>query len=74
MYDFTPTNRYGITQAITLKVWPLLKPLFIERLRKYRGIPVDILGQAMAKNIYKEGEAFETLHWDEFYSIINLNN
>ena len=70
----TPTNRYGIMQAITLKVWPLLKPLFMGSLRKYRGIPVDVLGQAMAKNIYNEGEAIETLHWDEFYSIINLFN
>lgn len=26
-------------------------------LRKYRGISVNVLGQAMAKNIFKEGEA-----------------
>lgn len=26
----TPTNRYGISQAITLKVWPILKPMFLE--------------------------------------------
>jgi len=44
----TPTNRYGIAQAITLKVWPFLKPLLMGSLRKYRGIPVNVLGQAMA--------------------------
>ena len=65
----TPTNRYGIAQAITLKVWPLLKPLLIGGLRKYRGIPVQVLGQAMAKNIFKEGEAYEILQWNEFYAI-----
>lgn len=63
----TPTNRYGIGQAITLKVWPLLKPILLGGLRKYRGVPVHILGQAMAKNILKEGEGYETLQWDEFY-------
>ncbi|MEB8345768.1 hypothetical protein OO010_06900 [Flavobacteriaceae bacterium KMM 6898] len=66
----TPTNRYGIAQAITLKVWPLLKPLFMGSLRKYRGISVNVLGQAMAKNIFNDGEAYEILQWDEFYSII----
>jgi len=67
----TPINRYGIAQAITLKVWPLLKPLFMGSLRKYRGISVNVLGQAMAKNIFNEGKAFEILQWDEFYSTIN---
>ncbi len=66
----TPTNRYGISQAITLKFWPLLKPMFFGKLRKYRGISVNDLGQAMAKNIFKEGHSYEVLHWDEFNSIL----
>lgn len=66
----TPTNRYGISQAITLKVWPLLKPLLIGSLRKYRGIPVSILGEAMAKNIFKNAKGYEILQWDDFYSAI----
>lgn len=66
----TPTNRYGISQAITLKVWPLLKPLLMGRLRKYRGIPVNILGEAIAKNIFNKGKAYESIQWDGFYSII----
>jgi len=65
----TPTNRYGIAQAITLKVWPLLKPLLMGDMRKYRGIPVKVLGQAMAKNLFMEGKGYEILQWDEFYSI-----
>jgi uncharacterized protein YbjT (DUF2867 family) len=67
----TPNNRYGIAQAITLKVWPLLKPLLIGRLRKYRGIPVNVLGEAMAKNGFNGSEGYEILQWEEFYSIIN---
>lgn len=69
----TPSNRYGIAQAITLKVWPLLKPLLIGKLRKYRGIPVHILGQAIAKNCFKEAKGNEILQWDQFYSISNLS-
>lgn len=66
----TPTNRYGIAQAMTLKVWPLLNPVLIGPLRKYRGISVNVLGKAIAKNIFIEGEAYEILQWDEFYTII----
>lgn len=65
----TPKNRYDISQALTLKVWPLLKPLLMRSLRKYRGIPVNVLGQAIAKNSFNEGAAFEILQWDAFYEI-----
>ena len=57
-----------MAQAITLKVWPLLKPVFMGGLRKYRGIPVRVLGQAMAKNIFKEAKSYEILQWDQFYA------
>lgn len=67
----TPTNRYGIAQAITLKVWPLLKPFFMGPKRKYRGIPVKVLGQAMARNLFIEGKGYEILQWDEFYATVN---
>lgn len=66
----TPTNRYGLAQAITLKVWPVLQALFIRNLRKYRGIKVNDLGQAIAKNLFKPGKGFEILEWDQFQSII----
>ncbi len=66
----TPTNRYGIAQGITLKVWPLLKYLFVGSAKKYRGIKVNVLGEAMAKNVFNEGEGYEELHWDKFYAVI----
>lgn len=70
----TPTNRYGLSQAITLKVWPYLNPLLIGGLRKYRGIPVDVLGQAMANNIFNNGKGYEILQWDQFYSVTKKRN
>lgn len=66
----TPTNRYGLAQAITLKIWPVLQALFIGNLRKYRGIKVNDLGQAIAKNLFKPGKGVQILEWDQFQSII----
>ena len=62
----TPTNRYGISQAITLAVWPKLKPLLFAGLRKYRGVKVANLGKAMAMNIWEEKQGYEELVWDDF--------
>ena len=73
----TPTNRYGFSQAIALFVFPYLKPILMGGLRKYRGIPVEQLGKAIAVNIFNNNEGFETLHWDEIYEIIkplNINH
>jgi len=66
----TPKNRYGISQAITLKVWPLISPLFWGGMRKFRGIKVGSLGKAIALNVFKENQGFETLHWDEFQQFL----
>ncbi len=66
----TPINRYGATQAIVLKVWPLLKFLLNGNLTKYRGIPIDILGKAIALNIFDKKAGLEMLKWEDFYSII----
>jgi uncharacterized protein YbjT (DUF2867 family) len=60
----TPTNRYGLSQALTLAVWPWLRPLLIGGLRKYRGIEVDRLGKAMALNLRSGGSGAEVLHWE----------
>ena len=51
----TPTNRYGISQAITLAVWPMLKPILIGPLEKFRGIPVEKLGRAIAQEYDNTG-------------------
>lgn len=61
----TPTNRYGLSQALTLAVWPRLNPLFFGPLRKLRGIPVDRLGRAIALNLRSPGSGVEVLHWDQ---------
>lgn len=65
----TPSNRYGLSQAITLKVWPLLKPLLVFRLRRYRGISVELLGKAIAVNTLREKMGTERLQWDEFMGL-----
>ncbi|MCH9685908.1 MAG: NAD(P)H-binding protein [Deltaproteobacteria bacterium] len=61
----TPTNRYGVSQAIVLRVWPLLKFALVGPLRKYRGIAVETLGHAFAANVRTTGAGVETLEWDE---------
>lgn len=66
----TPTNRYGVSQAITLAVWPLLGPFLIGGTKKYRGIEVARLGEAMARNLSTQGEGPEVLHWE---AITNLS-
>ena len=65
----TPTNRYGLSQALVLAVWPRLKPLLAGPLRPYRGIPIDQLGRAMANNIRGDKSGTETLQWDDFVSL-----
>lgn len=65
----TPTNRYGWTQALTLRVWPWLTPVLLGGLRKYRGIAVATLGAAMARNVVVAPPGEQTLEWDEFIGL-----
>lgn len=65
----TPTNRYGLAQAITLAIWPRLRPLLSGPLRRYRGIAVEKLGQAIGRNTTRPGRGVETLEWDHFNDI-----
>lgn len=62
----TPTNRFGITQALTLAFWPTLSHLMWGPARKFRGIRVEALGAAMARNLATEGKGVEILQWAEF--------
>jgi uncharacterized protein YbjT (DUF2867 family) len=64
----TPTNRYGFGQAVMLAVWPFLNPLLMGGWRKYRGIPVEVLGKSMARNIMDKKTGVERLEWDDFQS------
>jgi uncharacterized protein YbjT (DUF2867 family) len=65
----TPTNRYGLSQALILALWPGLSPLLRGAWRKYRGIPVATLGKAMAFNVLKELHGLEVLQWDHFITL-----
>lgn len=65
----TPTNRYGIGQAITLAVWPRIQFLFFGSLKKYRGVKVATLGRAIAFNIFNKKQGTESLFWDDFQQL-----
>lgn len=67
----TPTNRYGLSQAILLKTWPILQPLLIGPLQNYNGISVKQLGTAIANNVFTTGPAVELLHWKDFIALAN---
>jgi len=61
----TPNNRYGLSQAIVLKTWPVLSAGLFGPLRKFRGIEVEHLGKAIAKNLFTTKDGVETLTWSE---------
>ena len=65
----TPENRYGWVQGLTLVIWPLLKPLLSGPLRKFRGIRVEILGRAIAANVFGAGDGVEVFEWDEMQAL-----
>lgn len=65
----TPSNRYGVSQALTLAIWPKLDVVLAGPARKYRGIKVANLGQAIAANVVAEGAGIEVLHWDEMQGV-----
>ncbi|XQW83576.1 NAD(P)H-binding protein [Thalassotalea piscium] len=67
----TPTNRYGLSQAFFLSVMPLINPLLIGSLSKFRSIKVEALGQAIALNIRKiaNDTNVEDLYWRDFIAM-----
>jgi uncharacterized protein YbjT (DUF2867 family) len=66
----TPENRYGVTQALTLAVWPKIGWALVGGLRRYRGITVEDLGRAIALNAARSGEGVATYTWDDFQAIL----
>lgn len=67
----TPKNRFGLSQALTLAIMPLLDPLLIGFLKKYRSILVEKLGRAIAMNVFEsiDNSDTEVLHWNDFIEL-----
>jgi uncharacterized protein YbjT (DUF2867 family) len=65
----TPDNRYGLGQGAMLKIWPHLNPLLLGSWEKFRGIRVEALGRAMARNVFSTGTGAETLTWKEMHAL-----
>lgn len=65
----TPSNRYGVSQAIVLALWPWLTPILSGPLKKFRGIEVERLGRAIAVNLVKSGQVAEVLEWTDITAI-----
>lgn len=68
----TPTNRYGLSQALTLAFWPGLSKLMIGPMRKFRGVRVETLGAAIANNLMTDGKGPEVLHWSDFQRLASV--
>lgn len=66
----TPSNRYGLSQAITLAVWPLVSKFMFGGLSKYRGVNVDVLGQAIANNSFDTEQGINRYQWSDFQQLI----
>ena len=62
----TPTNRYGFSQGLLLMIWPHLNFVLRGALMKFRGVRVEMLGAAIAKNLFSKGIGFELLNWSDF--------
>jgi uncharacterized protein YbjT (DUF2867 family) len=68
----TAENRYGTSQAVLLALWPWLNPLLAGPLRRYRGIRVEDLGIAMARNAVRDApRGVEVLEWDDFRRLLD---
>lgn len=69
----TPTNRYGLSQGLTLLFWPLLKPLLQGPMRKLRGIKLATLGAAIANNVgVPKSTDIEILEWDDLVKLSSV--
>jgi uncharacterized protein YbjT (DUF2867 family) len=66
----TPNNRYGLSQALTLAVWPKLNPILFGPMRKFRGVAVAILGRAIALRAKSTELGVRRLHWDDFQTAL----
>jgi len=65
----TPTNRYGLSQAVVLKLWPLLDRFLLGSWRKFKGVRVEDLGRAMALDALQARLGERRLTWDDFQAL-----
>ncbi len=70
----TPRNRYGWSQAVLLALWPIVSKVLLGGLRKYRGVPIELLGWAIADNVVQPRNGMETLRWDEMMNRVELQS
>ncbi|HYK11923.1 MAG TPA: NAD(P)H-binding protein [Gemmatimonadales bacterium] len=66
----TPTNRYGFTQAVALAVFPVIDPLLVGPLSRFRSISVSDLGKAMVRHAERPGAGVEVLEWKQFQAVL----
>ncbi len=67
----TPKNRYGVAQALTLRFYPWLNPLLVGGAKQFRGIKVEELGKAMARNACSAASSpVEFLAWPQFQILL----
>ena len=59
----------GFGQALMLAIWPIISTAMMGGLQKYRGIRVEDLGKAMARNLLGQSQMVEVLHWPEIMCI-----
>jgi hypothetical protein len=71
----TPTNRYGVSQAIVLAVMPYLDRLLVASLNQLRSISAERLGVAVAKNLFTTcgDNTVDVLHWKDFIALNSLD-
>lgn len=71
----TPTNRYGLSQALTLALWPKLHWAMVGSMRSARGIGVAELGRAIALDAARRHRngGTQTYTWDDFQEILRAD-
>ena len=66
----TPANRYGLMQGVALAVFPLIDPLLVGPLSRFRSIQVSDLGKAMVRHAERPGAGAEVLEWREVRAVL----
>lgn len=68
----TTTNRYGFSQGLVLKVWPVINYILVGSLSKYKGVKVAVLGKAIANNVLTDKKGVEFLAFDGIVRLVEI--